>query len=532
MSANYRHTVSYKIPNDRFTVRYRYVILFILLCLTVAFADFSTKGEPREALVAVDMLRSGNWILPIDQNGDMAYKPPMFHWLVALFSLPFGHVSEFTSRLPSVLALTLLIWMTEKFCGLDRFRQRFGLMAAALCLTSFEVFRAGTVCRVDMVLTAFMVGAMIALFLASLPDRSWKVYIWAVLLMSGAVITKGPVGTLLPIGAWWVYRLLVRRDNFLKITGMAVLLLVGALIIPLLWYWAAYCQGGERFLNLALEENFGRFTGSMSYESHVKPLWYNFTSLLTGWLPWSALMLLTAIWLLKKRYWPKPQFENRLELRHPLSSLREIRPEAAFSLIAALIIFIFYCIPSSKRSVYLLPMYPFMAYGIANYAYYLAEMGLLSIHAVWRWIKGVFLLFILGFGVVYPIFTRLDSDREKAEAIEKIAPEGPVYSFVPSRFNRYYITDFYLGGRIVSLVPSGQVSQSTEEPDASQMRVPEESEFILLTSANYHDNPQEDKGLSQWLESNGLKRQVLYTSDTKAHDIKSRIVLYKITHRK
>lgn len=31
----------------------------------------------------------------------------------------------------------------------------------------------------------------------------------------------------------------------------------------------------------------------------------------------------------------------------------------------ALTVLIFYCIPSSKRSVYLLPMYPFMAMGLA-----------------------------------------------------------------------------------------------------------------------------------------------------------------------
>ena len=35
------------------------------------------------------------------------------------------------------------------------------------------------------------------------------------------------------------------------------------------------------------------------------------------------------------------------------------------ALTAALTVIIFYCIPASKRSVYLLPAYPFMAYGVA-----------------------------------------------------------------------------------------------------------------------------------------------------------------------
>ena len=32
-----------------------------------------------------------------------------------------------------------------------------------------------------------------------------------------------------------------------------------------------------------------------------------------------------------------------------------------------MLIFVFYCIPKSKRSVYLLPVYPFAAYYIARY---------------------------------------------------------------------------------------------------------------------------------------------------------------------
>ena len=42
-----------------------------------------------------------------------------------------------------------------------------------------------------------------------------------------------------------------------------------------------------------------------------------------------------------------------------------------YSLLCAVIIFVFYCIPKSKRSVYLLPMYPFVAYFLAEYFIYL-----------------------------------------------------------------------------------------------------------------------------------------------------------------
>ncbi len=48
---------------------------------------------------------------------------------------------------------------------------------------------------------------------------------------------------------------------------------------------------------------------------------------------------------------------------------------------------IFYCIPASKRSVYLLPMYPFLALGVARLLIAVRETRALSIYnKVWLWV--------------------------------------------------------------------------------------------------------------------------------------------------
>lgn len=86
--------------------RIGWVVLVLATMLTLPFigmGHFYTRGEPREALVAMAMLDQGNFILPFFQ-GEFAFKPPMLHWLVALFSMPQGYVSEMTARLPSALA--------------------------------------------------------------------------------------------------------------------------------------------------------------------------------------------------------------------------------------------------------------------------------------------------------------------------------------------------------------------------------------------------------------------------------------------
>ena len=119
---------------------------------------FNTKGEPREAIVAVSMLESGDWILPVSYGADIPYKPPFLAWLIAGFSLLLngGVVNEFTSRLPSALAAVAMIAAGFGFFARRR-GMRFAAVMAAVTLTSFEVLRAAVACRVDMVLTACIV---------------------------------------------------------------------------------------------------------------------------------------------------------------------------------------------------------------------------------------------------------------------------------------------------------------------------------------------------------------------------------------
>jgi len=110
-----------------------------------------------------------NWILPINNGGDIAYKPPFFHWCIAALSLPVGEVTEFTSRLPSALAQSL--WQSCCFLFLPNVdRNDIAFLASLLLLSGFEVHRAAMASRVDMVLTCFIVLAMLQLY------RWWELH--------------------------------------------------------------------------------------------------------------------------------------------------------------------------------------------------------------------------------------------------------------------------------------------------------------------------------------------------------------------
>lgn len=330
------------------------ILCAVLLLPWLGETLFYSKGEPREAMVAMAMLNSGDWVLPTNFGVDLPYKPPLLAWIIAAFSWLFngGTVTEYLSRLPSALSAIALV-----MCGFDWARRvrgdRFAMIFSLVTLCCFEVFRAAMACRVDMVLTTSMVIPLYLIFrIVERGDKRHRgadaalwIASWA--LLSCAVLTKGPVGSLLPCCVAGVYMLL-RHKRFLPTFFGMLGLALAAMLIPALWYYCAWLRGGDGFLDLMWEENIGRLTGTMSYESHEQPFWYNFVTLIAGCLPWTVMCLFALVCLRKRQ------------------SRRPLQPAGLLALVAAVVVIGFYCIPSSKRSVYLLPAYPFVCYAIAS----------------------------------------------------------------------------------------------------------------------------------------------------------------------
>jgi len=328
------------------TLQYLYlqkpVTMMVVICIIsvlpwIGLGDFSTKGEPREAAVAISMLETGNWVLPQSYANEFAFKPPMAHWLMAAFSYPQGYVSEFTSRLPSALAFITLIGFVLVFFGkrIVKFQEAF--IATLLLVTCVEIHRAAMTTRVDMLLTTFIVIGLFQLYRWEDKLELKGLPIFIPLLLGCAVLTKGPVGVVLPLFVFGIYLLMLGQYSYLTIFKTLLYAGISSLFLPMLWYTAAWKQGGDEFLNVVLAENFARFlhlnTPEISYDlGHENGVWYNFMTLAAGFIPWTIFFF--------------------------------------FSLFG---IIFFYSIPSSKRSVYLMPAYPFIALFLAQYALYITE---------------------------------------------------------------------------------------------------------------------------------------------------------------
>lgn len=343
-----------------------FFLLVAICCLALlpflGLSDYHTKGEPREAIVSYSMLATDNWTLPRNNGGEMAYKPPFFHWCVAAVSAINGSVTEATSRMPSAIALIVMIaW------GFCFFRKRTdnatALLTALIAFTSFELHRAGANCRVDMVLTMLTVCALYQLY-RWYENGLHGIPLVAILLMGLGTLTKGPVGSIIPcmvIGCF----MLLRGINFFKTFFLLVAWGLLSLIPYAIWFFFAWQQGGQEFLDLMYEENIGRMTNTMGYNSCVEPWYYNFITVIAGYVPW-MLMLVVSLFFIQYQRPVLTGWWQRLT-----QWIRGMKDIDLFALTAIVTIFVFYCIPQSKRSVYLMPIYPFIGYFIARYIQWL-----------------------------------------------------------------------------------------------------------------------------------------------------------------
>jgi len=311
---------------------------FYVLC--ARGLPFYNKAEPREALVIRAILDGGSVWLPLREGRDVPSKPPLFHWL-AVAALRLGiRPEELAMRLPSCLAsaaaLALTAGVATRWYG-----GAAGVLGAAVLGSSLEWLRASLQARVDMTLTLLVAAAAFAFHVAlRAPASGGRWWIRAgYLLGAAAVLTKGPVGLVLPLlvaiagaaatGAARRARLLVDPAGI----GLAAALVLG-------WYLLAWMHGGQDFLQRQiLHENLQRFLGGADEDAaHAQPLYYYGIAILGGFFPWTLLMPLAV-----GRAW------------------RRRTPQDRFLLAWIAVVLVFFSLAAGKRSAYLLPLFPALA---------------------------------------------------------------------------------------------------------------------------------------------------------------------------
>jgi len=244
--------------------------------------------EPRYAQAAKEMMQRGDWVLPTF-NGQPRYaKPVMFYWLLIAAYKVFG-VNEFAARFWSGVAATaialLLYFALRTLFGWE------SALAASLCwLTSLATLIFAHAAITDMVLVAFMTGAIIALWVGLLTNRaSW--FFLASISMGFAVLTKGPIGVALPLMVFAISAIVRRSSVFVPLRQLVAisvgcLTLFLAIILP--WYVAIGIRTNGEFLRqFLLVENISRYAQGTKLPLWVHLVYFPATAFVLAF-PWSA----------------------------------------------------------------------------------------------------------------------------------------------------------------------------------------------------------------------------------------------------
>jgi 4-amino-4-deoxy-L-arabinose transferase-like glycosyltransferase len=264
------------------------------------------RTENLRALVADEMLRSGNWVVPTLYGQPHLTKPPAAYAAIALASWPFGEVNEFTARLPSVVAATatvlLFFWLFRRHLG-----TRGGLVAAVVLPLAALWFDKVPSAEIDALQAAWVSASVLFLLRALEGDGPFRWWLAALLCVAGGFLTKWTAPAFFYAAAlpllWWSGRLRLLL-GWKHLTSAAL-----AAAVCLAWAAAAAAQVGWRsFFDIVGQEALQRLSPGHHVEAvrqltHRPEAGYPWGEValhpalvLAANLPWSAFALLT--------FWP------------------------------------------------------------------------------------------------------------------------------------------------------------------------------------------------------------------------------------
>jgi 4-amino-4-deoxy-L-arabinose transferase-like glycosyltransferase len=250
-------------------------------------------------------------------------------------------VSEFSARFFAALFSLATVWLVVSV-GSAVLGSSAGFLAGLILGVSFLFTVAARSATTDAFLVFFTNAAVLAGYFAS-KRKVWAVVAWAA--MGFAVLAKGPVGVVLPLGSLILMRLTHRQGRSIKgimeLFPPAGIFLFVVIAAP--WYLLAAARtGGDIVSGFFLKHNVGRFLKPM--ESHSGPFYYYLLVLLPGFYPWAVFLPQAVAGAIKARNLDD-RFPGFLKLQ----------------VIWAAVIFLFFSVSSTKLPNYILPSFPALA---------------------------------------------------------------------------------------------------------------------------------------------------------------------------
>lgn len=294
--------------------------------------------EPFYAQTAKEMLNKGEWLTPRIFGEPQFEKPPLYYWLVIISYKIFG-VNEFSARFPSALFGVLGV-SGIYFLAKLLFTRRTAIYSSLVMAASVEYAILSRACVTDIVLGVLILyGFLFFLRWDKNPEKRFYGPLSS-FMFALAVLTKGPIGLILPSAVILIYLLIADFRKIFKFPFLSSFLAFFAVAAP--WYILMMIAHGRAFIDHFFGfQNITRFLTPEHKSGDV--LYYYIPILLGGLLPWS-IFIPSACYRLYKN--DKKNFLNYV-----------------FLIGWALVFFVFFSISRTKLPTYIFPMFP--AFGIA-----------------------------------------------------------------------------------------------------------------------------------------------------------------------
>lgn len=323
-------------------------ILFLLSLLLHLGVQPVFLEEPRRALIAMEMIENGNYVVPT-QMGDFYYKkPPVFNWLLVASAQLFGGFTPWALRLPTVLSLLLTCLLLYRL-GSHYVSPRFGRLLPLLFATSGGIyFYFSLLGEIDLFYTLVTVACLWSIFHFQQQGQWAWLFVISYFLAAVGTLTKG-----LP------------SIPFLGIT------LVG-------WLW--WCGEWRRLFtwqHLLGVLVFSAVLGSYAWAYHVhNPISHYIAALFAESVERTAVENSTTRFLLHLLTFPIDTLKDSLPgcllllfwFRPGTRSLLRQSPLLQFAVLAFVLNFVLYWLSPGARQRYIYMLYPFL-HILGLYAY-------------------------------------------------------------------------------------------------------------------------------------------------------------------
>ncbi|HEV2801870.1 MAG TPA: glycosyltransferase family 39 protein [Pyrinomonadaceae bacterium] len=320
-------------------------------------APFVGADEPRYAQVAREMYERGDAVTPTLGGRTWFEKPALVYWAAAAGYKIFG-VAEWTARLGVALAgwLTVFVvgWTARRVeLREDEEGARWLQLAAGAAMATSAgliVFSRGV--NFDIFITA-SVACALAFFLAAELEpvaRAKRLLLAGFYAGMGlALLAKGLIGVVIPVGVVCVYYLLRRR--WPEAWKSALWGLPLTLLVASVWYAPVIARHGWTFVDeFFVKHHFARYLSNKYH--HPQPFWFYLAIIPALALPWSA-FLGAGVW--HARRWRWRSGDDGADAPDESDALGKLR---LFALAWVLFPLLFFSVSGSKLPGYILPALP------------------------------------------------------------------------------------------------------------------------------------------------------------------------------